>query len=182
MLRRLLFVLIIIIISSSISKADVIYSPYDDINLAGSFEFIGSYELPISSMNTFNPWVGIGIVSSSLKSFNPSLGSELGFEFRQYFKNDKFKGLNIGIYAGIAYMMHFNISHANIFHENNSIGFVPGLKLSYKIKHKPRLSFEPYFGVSNPFHFDLNESSSFENLGLVFTIGFRIGFNQIRAK
>jgi hypothetical protein len=181
-MKKIVFILTLLLTQLYSSKADIIYSPYNNFNLAGSLEFIGSYEWSFSSLNTFSPWLGIGVVTSSLKSFNPSLGSELGFELRQYFKKDNFKGFNLGLYAGLAYMMNFSISHAHIYHENNSIGCVPGLKLTYKIKQKPRFNIEPYIGISNPFSYTFNESSSFENLGIVYTIGVRIGLNEVKNK
>jgi hypothetical protein len=181
-MRRFVFILTLLLTQINRSNADVIYSPYTNFNFAGSIEFIGSYEWSFSSLNTINPWVGFGIVSSSLKSFSPSLGSELGLELRQYFLKDKFKGFNIGLYAGIAYMMNYSISQAHIYHENNSIGCVPGLKITYKIKQKPRMHFEPYIGISNPFSYTFNESNSLENLGIIYTIGIRIGFNELKIK
>jgi ribosome biogenesis GTPase len=180
--KEFIIIFILLLTLSISSKADIIYSPYNYFNIAGSFEFIGSYEMPFSSLNTFSPWGGFGIVSSSIISFNPSIGSEIGVEVRQYFRRDRFKRFNIGLYGGMAYMMNLSISRAHIYHDNNSVGIVPGLKLTYKFKEKPRMAFEPYIGISNPFHYELADSGSWENLGIVYTIGFRISLNELKNR
>jgi hypothetical protein len=41
------------------------------------------------------------------------------------------------------------------------------------------MAFEPYIGISNPFHYELADSGSWENLGIVYTIGFRISLNEL---
>jgi hypothetical protein len=181
-MKKIIIILTILLILPINSKADIIYSPYSSYNIAGSLEFIGSYEMSFSRLNTFSPWGGFGIVSSSIFSFNPSIGSEIGVEFRQYFKRDKFKGFNIGLYGGMAYMMNLSISRAHLRHDNNSVGFVPGLKLTYKFKDKPRMAYEPYIGISNPFSFELTDSGSWENLEIFFTIGFRFSINELKSR
>ena len=181
-MKKIIIILTVLLLPPVSSKADIIYSPYSQFNIAGSFEFIGSYEMPFSRLNTFSPWGGFGIVSSSALSFSPSIGSEIGLEFRQYFKRDKFKGFNFGFYGGMAYMMNLSISRAHLRHDNNSVGFVPGVKLTYKFKNKPRMAFEPYIGISNPFSYELTNSGSWENLEIVYTIGFRFSLNELKTR
>ena len=67
---------------------------------------------------------------------------------------------------------------------NSSVGFVPGLKLTYKKRFNSWLVGEPYVGVSAPWH-DSNFKELFNWIshsdpGLVITFGIRIGFNKVR--
>lgn len=164
------------------AKADVIYSPMTSFNLAASWELIFNFEDSFSKWNTLNVWGGGGIVSSSVDMFGPSLGLEAAFELRHYFRRDSYKGLNVGLYGGMAYMRHYEIAFAKITHEYNSIGVVPGIKLCYKHDVNPWLVSEPYIGISIPFHHELDQDSHFftpfENLGIILTVGIRIGWNS----
>ena len=172
--------LLLILFIPTVLKADIIYSPYSNNHIALSFEWIYSYEFSFSKYNTIAPWGGIGIVSSTNSSFNPSIGIESGFELRHYFKASSFRGFNVGLYGGFAYMSNFEISHAKIIHDYNSLGIVPGIKLTYKHLNKKNKVIEPYVGISNPFHKKLNIDRSIENIGLMLTIGIRIGINKVK--
>ena len=133
------------------TKADVIYSPFIDHGLFLSIEGIASYEIPFSKFNTVNFWGGVGLVSSVSEIKHPAFGGESGLEIRQYFIKDKFNGFNLGLYAGLAFMRNPNLYHDELTFRENSFGFVPGIKLTYKLKMNSWLIGEPYIGVSVPF-------------------------------
>lgn len=164
-------------------RADVIYTPYHEFNLALSGEFIWSREFSLTSFNTLEFWGGAGLVTRSFQSFNPSIGGEFALEMRQYFRRNTYQGLNLGIYIGYALMSHYRISHADLHHAGFSDGLVPGLKICYKKTWKSGLTGEPYAGISNVFHRELPvdplNPAGFENNGLVLTIGVRIGLNKV---
>jgi hypothetical protein len=162
-------------------KADVIYSPFIDHGLFFSLEGIASYEISFSKSNTVNFWGGVGLVSSVSEINHPAFGGEISMELRQYFVKDKFSGFNLGLYAGLAYMRNPNLYHDELTFSENSFGFVPGLKLAYKLKMNSWLVGEPYIGVSVPFYADRSNDVSFweSYSGLIVTIGIRIGFNKV---
>jgi hypothetical protein len=169
-----------------ILKADLIYSPYNGNGTALSLECIGSYELPFTKYNTINFWGGFGAVSMITVFKNPAFGAELGFEFRQYFKNKSYENFNLGFYSGIGFMRHpyFYRDHQSGF--NKSIGFITGLKLTYKKRINNWLIGEPYIGVSIPWYSeninDLFYTISHYGPGRILTIGLRVGINKVRIK
>ena len=82
-------------------------------------------------------------------------------------------------------MSYPTFSHGNV-RRHNSFGFVPGIKLTYKININSWLVSEPYLSFSTPFYSD-NDNKLFDHIfhndpGLIFTIGIRIGFNKVSAK
>lgn len=176
----------VLLIISYQAKADVIYSPYTDLGIALSLEGIGSYEKPFSDFNTINFWGGFGVVSVIDKLNHPAFGGEIAVELRQYFSRDSYSGLNIGLYSGLAFMRYpaFYSDHVTVY--DSSVGFVPGLKFTYKSKIYSCLIAEPYFGISTPFYSDdfrkLSNGISDCNMGLMFTLGLRIGFNKVLQK
>jgi hypothetical protein len=66
---------------------------------------------------------------------------------------------------------------------DNSVGLVPGLKLTYKKRINSWLVGEPYIGISTPWYTDnlkeLADYISHSEPGLIFTAGLRIGFNKV---
>jgi len=180
---KILFFLILI---SYQTKADVIYSPYTEHGLALSLEGIGSYEIPFSKYNTINFWSGFGAVSAVGQLNHPAYGCEISLELRQYFSSGKFSGLNLGLYSGLAFMRYPSFYKGHVTEYENSVVFVPGLKLTYKKMINPWLIAEPYIGVSMPWYGDdfnkLSDWISHSDPGLILTIGLRIGFNKVSQK
>lgn len=166
-----------------ILAADVIYekSAYADFGLIGSLELTSNYEYAYSAFKTANIWGGFGVVSGLYEASNKSVGFELALESRQYFKADKYKAFNFGLYLGLAFMNHLNLSN-EVVSDDNSVGVVPGVKITYKKRLNQLFVLEPYFGISNPFHNDINKESNFENLGFKLTIGIRFGLNKLKIK
>jgi len=113
-------------------KADIIYAPYTEYGLLCSIEGIGSYEIPLSILNTINFWGGIGVISAIYEFKYPALGIETGAEIRQYFSKKKYKNFNLGFYSGFAFMRYPKLYHGYSGYKN-SLGFVPGIKLTRKI-------------------------------------------------
>ncbi len=185
-MKKITGIIIILLLTKSIAKADVIYSPYTEIGIVMSFEGIVSYELPVLKNNTIDFWGGFGVVSALGTLKDPAFGTEMAFELRHYFKDDLFEKINIGFYAGFAYMKYPEFYGGHVTGRENSVGFVPGLKLTYKKKINSWLVGEPYVGVSTPWYGDdfgdlLSEISD-SDPGLIFTFGFRLGINKIRNK
>ncbi|HKJ78327.1 MAG TPA: hypothetical protein VKA10_02280 [Prolixibacteraceae bacterium] len=174
-----LIIFLLITISATV-KADIIYSPYTNNHLTASFEWIYSYEFPFFKHNTIAPWGGLGIVSSTMTGFNPSLGTEVGFELRHYFKANEFEGFNIGLYGGFACMLNYKIMHAKIIHEFNSLGLVPGIKFTYKHFTTMKRLFEPYLSISNPFNKRFMKDYAIRNMGYMLTVGIRLGINRVK--
>ncbi len=179
---RIIKILFFLAISCNRIMADVIYSPFVDRAFFLSLEAIGSYEIPISEYNTINPWGGFGFVSAFGDINHPSFGGEISIELRQYFLKSKFRGFNLGLYAGIAYMRYPMFYNDEITNYENSFGFVPGLKLAYKFRINSWLIIEPYLGISIPFYREKSHKNSGlkYNNGLDATMGIRIGFNKVR--
>ena len=185
-MKKIKYLIFIIWIIPSTLKADVIHTPYTDFRTAISLEVIGSYELSFTKYNTINFWGGFGAVSMINELKYPALGTELAIELRQYFKSTNYKNFNVGLYAGFAYMRHPYFHHEHLSGHNNSVGFVPGLKLTYKKRINSWLVGEPYIGVSTPWY-DNNFGELFNWIshsdpGLILTLGLRIGFNKVRFK
>ncbi len=170
-MKKIKCIIILAFIITNHVKSDVIYTPYKEVSTALSIECIFSYELPISRLNTLNYWCGFGGVSMIQHIRNPAFGIELAVEIRQYFKSNTFKGFNIGLYGGVGYMRHPSFYSNHVSSYNNSFGFVPGLKITYKQKFNSWLFGEPYIGISLPMYDN--------DAGLIFTIGLRIGFNKV---
>lgn len=180
-MKKLIQLIFLIGLLSSPLKADVIYSPLTNIGAALSIEFIGSYELHFTRHNTINFWGGVGAVSALNKLRYPAFGSEAAIEIRHYFKANGFQNFNLGLYTGIAYMRLPSFYHTVGY--DNSVGLVPGLKLTYKKRINSWLVGEPYIGISTPWYTDsLKELSGYishSEPGLIFTAGLRIGFNKV---
>jgi len=105
---------------------------------------------------------------------------------RHYFRSNNFENFNIGLYAGFAYMRHPYYIDDHILGQTNSVGFVPGLKLTYKKTINSWLVGEPYVGVSAPWYDnnfkELYTWISHSDPPLILTFGIRIGFNKVRFK
>ena len=164
------------------SKADVIYTPVTHMGAVVSLEGIASYELAFSQSNTLNFWGGGGFVFPLGGFFHPAYGTEAALELRQYFNKSSFQRFNLGLYAGLAYMNAPELYRGSVVDRYSSVGFVPGLKLTYKLQLAPKLVAEPYVSLSAPFYeekfneiFDQNSDA-----GFVVTLGVRIGFNQVK--
>lgn len=184
-MRKLLIILILFVQVNHVSKADVIYTPLRDFGLCFSLELIADYEIPFTKYNTFNIWIGTGAVSSIGKLQYPALGLEVAIEFRHYFKHNSFKNFNVGLYAGLAFMHNVPYFYGQgLRGRENLKGFVPGIKLAYKLRINKLFAIEPYVGASTPFYSD--QSNSFNELfksepGLIVTFGLRIGINHVKS-
>jgi len=175
-----------LLLFSGYAKPDVIYSPYTDYGIVLSFEGIGIFEKPFSKFNTINLWGGFGAVSVPSELNHPAFGGEIAIELRQYFSRDKFSGLNLGLYSGLAFMRYPAFYNGRVTRHENSVGFVPGLKLTYKSKINSWLIAEPYIGISTPWYSDnlskLSDWISHSDPGLILTLGLRIGFGKVLKK
>lgn len=164
------------------SKADVIYTPVTHMGVVVSLEGIASYELAFSRSNTLNLWGGAGFVFPLGGFFHPAYGTEAALELRQYFNKSSFQRFNLGLYAGLAYMNAPELYRGSVVDRYTSVGFVPGLKLTYKFQLAPKLVAEPYISLSVPFYEEKFSEILSENSdgGFVVTLGLRIGFNQVK--
>jgi hypothetical protein len=180
-MKRIAFICIFAGFFQLPTLADVIYSPLTNIGAALSLELIGSYEIHFTKYNTINFWGGAGMVSPINKLINPALGTEAAIEIRHYFKSNSFKNLNLGIYAGLAYMRH-PLFYNNVTYEN-STGFIPGIKLTYKKRINSWLVGEPYISISTPWYTDnfnrLSDFMAHNEPGFIVTAGLRFGFNKV---
>ncbi len=127
----------------------------------------------------------MGFVSPLNHPLPPALGMEASMEFRQYFVKDKFDGINLGLYLGLAGMLYpLQYPSHNGKYWNSTVGLVPGIKLTYKFNFKKSLVAEPYVSVSTPMYTEYGETLSDRildgNPDLIFTVGFRIGFNKVK--
>ena len=164
------------------SKADVIYAPVTHMGAVVSLEGIASYELAFSQSNTLNIWGGAGFVFPLGGFTHPAYGTEAAIELRQYFNKSSFQRFNLGLYAGLAYMNAPELYRGSVVDRYTSVGFVPGLKLTYKWQLSEKFVAEPYISLSTPFYeekfrkiFDDNSDA-----GFVVTAGLRIGFNKVK--
>jgi hypothetical protein len=164
------------------SEADVIYSPSTETGAALSLEGIVSYEIAFTSMNSINLWGGGGFVFPANNFMHPAYGTEAALEVRQYFSRDTFSKFNVGLYAGLAYMSVPEMYNGKVVNRKPSVGFVPGIKLTYKQPVAEKLVAEPYISLSLPFHDESFSNIFSENRdnGLMVTLGLRIGFNQVK--
>lgn len=184
-MKKVLIIFILLFQVNHASKADVIYAPFRSFGLCLSLELIADYEMQFTKYNTFNIWIGTGAVSSITNLKYPALGSEVAIEFRHYFKHNSFKNFNVGLYAGLAFMHNVPYFYGQgIRGREDLMGFVPGIKLTYKLKINKLLAIEPYVGASTPFYSD--QSNSFNELfknepGLIVTFGLRIGINHVKS-
>ena len=71
--------------------------------------------------------------------------------------------------------MRYPLYHRGFLKYSNTIGFVPGIKLTYKKNICTNIVSEPYLSVSTP----LYKSNGFVNL--VLTLGIRVGFNKVKT-
>ena len=186
-MKKIRYLILLILTIPNTLKADVIfpYSPYIDSGTALSLELIGSYEFSFTKYNTLSFWGGAGAVSLINELKYPALGAEIAIELRQYFKSNYYKNFNLGLYVGFAYMRHPYFYREDLSGHNNSAGFVPGLKLTYKKWINSWLVLEPYIGISTPTYHDNFEelffgSQSEIDSGMFLTIGLRIGFNKVK--
>lgn len=183
-MKKVIIIVFIIGLFTRPLKADVIYSPLTNIGAALSLELIGSYEFHFTKHNTINFWGGVGAVSVINKLRYPAFGSEMAIEIRHYFKANGFQNFNLGLYTGIAYMRLPLFYHSVGY--DNSIGLVPGLKLTYKKRINSWLVGEPYIGISTPWYTDnlkgLSDFISHNEPGFIITAGLRIGFNKVNQK
>lgn len=175
----LAFCLIFCFISS---KGDVIYTPVTHMGAIISLEGIASYELAFSQSNTLNLWGGAGFAFPLGGFFHPAYGTEAALELRQYFNKGTFQRFNLGLYAGLAYMDAPELYRGSMVDRYTSVGFVPGLKLTYKFQLTPKMIAEPYMSLSVPFYEEKFSEIFAENSdgGIVITLGVRIGFNQVK--
>jgi hypothetical protein len=128
----------------------------------------------------------MGFVSTNELSYS-AIGGEIAIELRQYFSRDKYKGFNVGLYSGLGYMHFPNFTgeyyNGEFIYYKNSVGFVPGIKLTYKGRINSWLMCEPYIGISRPFFSQgtirLNEPVLLIGPALYLTVGIRIGFNKV---
>ncbi len=165
-------------------RADVIFHPYPNFGAAISLEGIGSYEFSFTKYNTLNFWGTFGVVTIFGNFKSPAYGTGSAVELRHYFKGDSFEKFNIGLYAGSAYMRHPYFYNGHLTEHDNSVGFVPGFKLTYKHRFNSWLIGEPYVGFSTPWYED-DFSKLFNWIarstpGVMLTFGIRVGFNKVR--
>ncbi|HNW51108.1 MAG TPA: hypothetical protein PKH79_08505 [Prolixibacteraceae bacterium] len=176
---KLLRILGFLLVLSVQTKADVIYSPFTSVGMALSLEGIGSYEIQTNENSTINFWGGFGAVSVVNELFHPAVGCEIALELRHYFQKNKFDGFNLGLYSGLALMRYPYFYRSHVSGHDTSVGFVPGLKLTYKNNVNSWLVAEPYIGISTPWYGD-NFSKIFDHEpGLILTIGLRMGYNRV---
>lgn len=184
-MKKVLIIFILLFQVNHASKADVIYAPFRSFGLCLSLELIADYEMQFTKYNTFNIWIGTGAVSSITNLKYPALGSEVAIELRHYFKPNSFRNFNVGIYAGLAFMHNVPYFYRKGLEGHEDLrGFVPGIKLTYKLRINKLLAIEPYVGASTPFYSD--QSNSFNELfknepGLIVTFGLRIGINHVKS-
>ena len=185
-IKSLKATLILLFICSFHAVADVIYSPYKQIGTVFSLEGIGSYEIPFTKYNTVDFWGGAGCIAPLDLIIHPAFGGEIAIEFRHYFKPEQFKKFNLGIYSGLATMRYPYYHNDHVSRYESSLGFVPGLKLTYKHRFKSALVTEPYLGCSMPWYTEgslkLSDLVTNSNSEFMITLGIRIGFNIVHQK
>ncbi len=184
-MRKVLIIITLLFQVNHAIKADVIYAPFRSFGLCLSLELIADYEVQFTKYNTFNIWIGTGAVSSITDLKYPALGSEVAIELRHYFKPNSFRNFNVGIYAGLAFMHNAPYFYGKGLEGHEDLrGFVPGIKLTYKLRINKLLAIEPYLGASTPFYLD--KANSFDDIfkyepGLIITFGIRIGINHVKS-
>lgn len=186
-MRKIKYLILILFLLPGISKADIIYYPHEGFGPALSLEGIGSFEFPFTHQNTINLWGGLGAVAMVEAIGKPAYGAEMAIEMRHYFNNKNYENFNLGLYMGLAYMKYPYFYRGNYIDSRKSVGFVPGLKFTYKKQINSWLIGEPYIGLSMPWYIENLDNLfnfSFKNYiyQLKFTIGFRVGFNKIIKK
>ncbi|GAG83980.1 unnamed protein product, partial [marine sediment metagenome] len=98
---------------------------------------------------------------------------------------NSFRNFNVGIYAGLAFMHNVPYFYREGLEGHEDFrGFVPGMKLTYKLRINKLLAIEPYVGASTPFYSD--QANSFDDIfksepGLIITFGIRIGINHVKS-
>jgi hypothetical protein len=177
-MKRLRFLGFLLLLSAQ-TRADVIYSPFTSVGLALSLEGIGSYEIPTNENSTINFWGGFGAVSVMNELFHPAVGCEIALELRHYFQKNEYSGFNLGLYSGLALMRYPYFYHGKVSGHDTSVGFVPGLKLTYKYYKNSWLVAEPYIGISTPWYGDHFNKIFDHEPGLILTIGVRMGYNRV---
>lgn len=184
MIKTLKLIVIVLLFIVSSAKADVIYSPFTEIGTALSLEGIASYELPFSNANTLNVWGGGGVVTTIFYPLHPAVGGEIALELRQYFTKKTYEKFTLGFYTGIAVIHAPSFYRGKVARHKNSIGLVPGVKLTYKKRINSWLVGEPYLSVSTPWYDDnfqlLTNRIKSSDPGFIITLGIRIGLNKIQ--
>jgi hypothetical protein len=173
-LKKIFLVFLILFVSKSQAKCDVIYFPYPFTGICYSIEAIFSYERIKKPHAATNYWGGFGLVGSIWDEYDERIyGFEAAIERRYYFQRDKFKHFFISAYLGTAFMTEFK--------DFSSIGLVPGLKVNYKANLFSNFILEPYISLSVPITHELTkypDTIAFPAL----TFGARIGINRIKDK
>lgn len=177
-----LVLIICLLLSFLLSKADVIYSPVTHMSAVVSLEGIASYELAFLKSNTLNLWGGGGFVFPFGGFSHPAYGTEAAIELRQYFTKNTFQNMNLGLYTGLAYMYAPELYRGRLVDRVKSVGIVPGLKLTYKLNLIKEFVAEPYISLSVPFYEERFDRLLKDNAdgGLVITIGVRFGYNHVK--
>lgn len=160
--------------------ADVIYSRTEKSKgLVASLEAVASREKPFGGDKSVNIWAGFGLVSPANEMDRPSYGIEAAVELRDYFSKGGMCGFNGGAYVGLALMRNPVIRKGWVERYGNTIGLVPGAKLTYKMPFKGRLFWEPYLGFSFPLYSQLDgDAGAAEDPQLVVTMGMRLGISM----
>jgi hypothetical protein len=174
------FLVIFLLLLSFQVRGDIIFFPFYKGLYSYSIEGIYSFEKNITKRMTKSYWCGTGIVGNFFYPQYHAEGLEAGFELRRYFKKDKYKGLNIGIYFGPAFM----VTGHQQFKEDERIiyfGVIPGLKLTYKAKVFKSFYTEPYLSASIPWYINMSDNKYHQpSLEAYFTIGVRICFIKFK--
>jgi hypothetical protein len=165
-------------------KADIIEVPHRGAGADVSVGVNVGVEKPFTKHNSANFWGGFGAVSVIDAVEFPAPKGEVGVEIKHYFSKDKYGGFNVGLYSLLAFLNApaFGRNDVPIRYEK-TVGFVPGLKLSYLYRGAPLFQLEPYVGVSTPFYEDsfedlINRNSNDEP-GFMLTLGFIARLNKI---
>jgi hypothetical protein len=177
-MKKSLIILSILLSFPLVSKADVIYAPYQTFGTFISVEGIASYELSLSPYHTLDFWGGAGLVASTNELWHPATGLEAAIEFRHYFAKNSFKKFNLGLYLGMAYMKLPEFYRGRITSSDYSFGVVPGMKISYKHRFNSWFVAEPYAGISLPCY--VSEDPEIELRNVYLTFGVRIGLNKAK--
>jgi len=164
-------------------KADIIYIPHTDIGTAVSIQGAIGVEKPFTKHNSVNFWGGFGAESIVNQMQNPALKGEVTIEIKHYFSASTFKGFNLGLYSGFAYLDAPTFYRDQYVRNKEYVGFVPGLRLSYLARVGPLFQLEPYIGVSTPMYEndveELFEHFSDYSPGFILTLGFRAELNKL---
>ncbi len=134
-----------------------------------SLEGLVSVEPPLTSHLSFLVWggmAGIWTIGTDIALAEP----EVALEGRVYFTKDQHRGWNFGVYVGSAYIIN-----------HHYVTLTPGIKIAWKYQDRELqfLVVEPYFSLSAPFYYDLDEKKRdgfFYAMLPAMTFGLRIVF------